>query len=159
MNRLLGTLLAVIVVAGGGWLGYGAYTGEANTVRVGVTVEPTSAPMGEAVTLTVSIENVSLDTVTVRGVSFSDDLASVVAVVTTQPITRTAEHTPLLGQKWTEYTLNQPLAGGNSFEVVFTLQAAATGTYSGEVSVWVEDTFLGLSHAKAQRVPVTLRVE
>ena len=159
MNRLLGTLLAVIVVAGGGFLGYRAYTGETNTVRAEVTVEPASAPLGETLTLTVKVENVSLDTITVRGISLSDDLASAVTVTETQPITRTAEHSPLLGQKWTEYTLHQPLAGGNTLEVVFTLQAAAEGVYSGEVNVWVEDTFLGLSHARAARVPVTLRIE
>jgi len=159
MNRLLGSLIAVVGVVAGGFLGYRTYTDETNTIRAEVTVEPASAPLGETITLTVNVENVSLDTVTVRGISFSDDLAAAVTVTETQPITRTAEHSPLLGQKWTEYTLNQPLAGGNALQVVFTLQAAAEGVYSGEVSVWVEDSFFGLSHARAARVPVTLRIE
>ena len=159
MNRLAASLIALIVIIGGGFFGYRAYTGETNTVRAEVTVEPASAPVGETLMLTVSVENVSLDSATVRGISFSDDLAGAVSVLETQPITRTVEHKPLLGSAWTEYTLNQPLAGGNTLEVSFTLQAAAEGIYSGEVSVWVEDSLLGLSHARAARVPVTLRIE
>ncbi len=159
MNRFVGSLIALVVIVGSGFVSYRAYTGETNTVRAEVSVEPATAPLGETLTLTVTVENVSLDTVTVRGISFSDALAAAVSVTETQPITRTAEHKPLLGGSWTEYTLGQPLAGGNTLEVVFTLQAAAEGTFSGEISVWVEDSLLGVSHARAARVPVTLRIE
>ncbi len=159
MNRLVGSLIVVIGVVAGGLLGYRAYTGEANTIRAEVTVEPASAPQGETLSLTVKIENVALETVTVRGISFSDTLATAATVTETQPITRAVQHHPLLGGAWTEYTLNQPLAGGNTLEVTFTLQAAAEGIYSGEVYVWVEDSWLGLSHARAARVPLTLRIE
>ncbi len=159
MNRIAGRLIALVVLVVSGFVGWRAYTGETNTVRAQVTLEPAAVPLGEALTLTVRVENVSLESATVRGISFSDALAKAVTVQGTQPITRPVEHKPLLGSAWTEYTLNQPLAAGNTLEVVFTLQPTAEGVFRGELNVWVEDTFFGLAHARAARVPLTLRVE
>ncbi len=135
---------AVVLVA--------ALRGAPNEIRTQVQVSQGSVASGDTFTIEISIENVNLDAVTITSVGLDDSLLDGFAVVSTDPPYRSVSKRdyPLLGA-WHEYKLDQTLFGGDTLRVALNVQAVKQGSYSGDVTVWVEGNLLGVPFERARR--------
>lgn len=133
------------------WLG-----SEPNAIRMRVQADHTRLAVGESMALSVTIENVSLDPVLVRGIGLEADLAEGVTLVQTlvggQPQSMPVDERdyPVLGA-WTEYALDREIAPGELLDVTFVLEAVTPGAYVGEITAWIESGPLGLPLLQARR--------
>ncbi|MBN1679519.1 MAG: hypothetical protein JW966_04455 [Anaerolineae bacterium] len=146
---------AVIIIGGGMAALLGYLGGEPGEIRVSLEPERPQAAVSEQFTLDVTIENVSLDTVTITGIGFDDALLDGVTVVQSDPPFRGSEDRsyPLYGS-WTEYTLDRDILDGNTLTVSFTMQGTVAGVHSGDVTVWVD----GTPFARARRAELEIAV-
>ncbi|MBN1202201.1 MAG: hypothetical protein JXJ20_10130 [Anaerolineae bacterium] len=151
---------AVLVVFGGGT---GAFVlnmaDEPNEIRVQLS-EPGRVAVNETVALEVTIENVSMDPVTINGVGLEQSLLDGIQVTGTDPAYTGSEdrNSPLSGD-WTEYRLDRDLAAGDTLVVTLTLQGTEPGSYSGDVAVWIDSDVFGVSMARARREELSLDVQ
>ncbi len=152
-------LVIVALVALALWLG-----SEPNGIRTRVEAGPTRRAVGEAMTLHITLENVSLDAVHVNGVGLDSDLLAGLNLVQTlvggEPQTLPVEERdyPVIGAWW-EYGLDRAIAPGETLDVTFVLEAVTPGSYVGEVTTWVESTPLGLPLVQARRESVDYAVQ
>lgn len=158
----LGLLLvaALIVCAIAAVLVWITLAGEPNEIRAEATLDRTVVQPNDQFTLTVELENVDLDPVTIKSVGLAEDLLNGARVVDVQPVFRAADARsfPLVGE-WTEYPINQRILGGDTLTVTLTLHALTPGVYSGDVSVWIEGDLLGMTTARARRERVEFEVQ
>jgi hypothetical protein len=132
--------------------------GEPNEIRVDLEVTPDQPVAAQPFSVVVDIENVDLDPVTIAGIGLDQDLLDGLTLVSTEPSYRSSEdHSyPFLGD-WTEYAFDQRLSGGETFTVTLMLQAETAGLYSGDVTVWIETDFLGVTLSRARRAALEIR--
>jgi hypothetical protein len=133
--------------------------GEPNEIRVDVQVMPDQPVAAQPFSVAVDIENVDLDPVTITGIGLDENLLDGLTLVSTDPLYRSSEDRsyPLIGN-WTEYAFDQRLAGGETITVTLLLEAGTAGLYSGDVTVWIEADFLGLTLSRARRASLEIRV-
>lgn len=134
--------------------------GEPGEIRVSAALDRDTVAASETFTLTVEVENVDLDPVTLKAVGLDADLLDGATVTSVDLATGDPEERsyPLLGD-WTEYPLERALRGGDKLTITITLVAATPGVYSGDVSVWVEGDLLGISTSRARRAAVEFDVQ
>jgi hypothetical protein len=154
-------VLAVLVIClGGGAAILLTLAGQPNSIRV--TVEPgrNVVAVNDQFTVSLTIENVSLDAVTIDGIGLDNHLLDGASVTAMDPLYQSAEarNYPLYG-KWTEYTLDQTLLGGEKLTATLTLTALRPGTYSGDLTVWVRSKLLGLPFSQARRATLEFKVQ
>jgi hypothetical protein len=125
-------------------------------------VEPDrdAVSVNDQFTVSLTIENVSLDAVTIDGIGLDSHLLDGVSVMGMDPLYQSAEtrNYPLYG-KWTEYTLDQTLLGGEKLTATLTLTALRPGTYSGDLTVWVRSELLGMPFSQARRATLEFKVQ
>lgn len=126
--------------------------GEPNEIRLEVVAEKTDLAPGEAVTVTITVENVDVDSVLITGVGLDQSLLDGFILATTDPAYRSikARNYPLYGE-WNEYRFNRQLQGGEKLTITLVLTAKDFGEYSGDVSVWVEYELAGWKISRARR--------
>jgi len=154
-------VLAVLSICGGGT---GAVllslANEPNEIRTTLASDRITAAVGEPFTVELAIENVSLDTVTITSIGLDDRLTDGVRLDVMEPPYRNTRHRdyPLLGA-WTGYNFDRQLFGGDTLAVTMTLTGLQPGTYSGDVTVWVEGHVLGIPIERARHasLDITLR--
>ena len=152
-------LLTVVAVAAGGAIAVLlTLAGEPNAIRMKIEPARAVVPAGQPFIVTVTIENVDLNAVTVSAIGFEQNLADGVSVTQMDPPYRIAkDRSLLLLGSWREYTLDRRVPGGDTLTITFTLVADQPGTYSGQVTVWVQGKLMGMSIQRARRA--TLSVE
>lgn len=157
-----GVLVMVLFAVGTGGIVAVLLTlvGEPGEIRVSAALDRDTVPPNETFTLTVEVENVDLDPVTLKAVGLDADLLGGATVTSVDAAAGDpAERSyPLLGD-WTEYPLDRALRGGDKLAITITLVAATPGVYSGDVSVWVEGDLLGISTSRARRAAVEFDVQ
>lgn len=118
---------------------------EPDTLAVNVQITPDRIVAGQPFTLTVTVENQGENGVTIAGIGIDNDLLKGVDVQSSQPAYRgiNGHNYPIYG-KWQEYRLNKYMNTGDTLTVTFTLEGTQTGTYTGSLTVWIEDEVLGL---------------
>jgi hypothetical protein len=151
---LLALLVCVALVAG-----VINYLGSApNTIEVTV-VAPRLAGAGESFQVTVTIDNISLESQRINGVGIETDLLDGITVVRTDPPSAVEDHDIPLWGEWREYTLDTDLAAGSELVLTFDLQATTPGTYSGRIIVWIQTDEFGLSLQRAAAYDWELAVQ
>ncbi len=133
---------------------------ETNTIRTEVTLDTETVVVGQTFTITVEVENVDLDAISIRAVGLDADLREGVEVVSIDPPFRATEDRsyPVVGD-WTEYTLSRRVPGGETITITITLQASQPGFYSGDLSVWVEEDVLGMDISRARHDKIEFEVQ
>ncbi len=133
---------------------------ETNTIRTEVTLDAETVPVGQTITITVEVENVDLDAVSIRAVGLETDLLEGVEVISIDPPFRATEERsyPVVGD-WTEYTLGRRVSGGDIMTITVTLQATQPGLYSGDLSVWVDEKVLGVDISRARHDKIEFEVQ
>lgn len=152
---------AIVACAAAIVLGIATITGAPNEIRIiQAQVDPRQAAVGAPITITLKIENVELDAVTIRAVGLDARLLEGATLVSTQPVYRGADprRYPVVGE-WTEYRLNQRLLGGETLTITLTLTAAAPGVYDGDLTVWVQSNILGVDFVRARRAEIAFTVQ
>lgn len=132
---------------------------ETNTIRSTVEVEPPVVNVGDTITITAEVENVDLDAVSIRAVGLETDLLDGVEMVSMEPAFRSTEERsyPVVGD-WTEYRISERVRGGDKLLIIITLQATQPGTYSGDLSVWVEEKTFGIDISRARHDKIEFEV-
>jgi hypothetical protein len=133
---------------------------ETNTIRTDVTLDVETVAVGQTITITAEVENVDLDAITIRAVGLESDLLDGAEVVSIDPSFRATEERsyPVVGD-WTEYTLGRRIPGGEKFTITITLQATQPGFYSGDFSVWVDESVLGVDISRARHDKIEFEVQ
>ena len=134
---------------------------EPNSIRVGARIDKSTVAAGETFTVEVTVENVDLDSLTITGVGLDQDLLKGAAVQSSDPAYRAvkARDYPVYGT-WDEFTFDRDLAGGTTLVLTFTLTATQAGSYSGDVTVWIDSDLLGIVPlARAGRDSVRYEVQ
>lgn len=152
--------LAILVICvGGGAAVLLTLVGQPNSIRVTAEPDRDVVAVNDQFTVTLTIENVALDAVTVVGIGLDSRLLDGAAVTAMNPLYQAAEarNYPLYG-KWTEYTLDQTLLGGEKLTATLTLTALHPGTYSGDLTVWIKNKLLGVSYSQARRATLAFTV-
>ncbi len=139
---------------------YNTLAGAPNEIRISAAVDQRVIAAHTPFTITVEVENVDLDTVTLKAVGLENDLLDGAAVVSIEPAARPAQKRsyPLMGD-WTEYPLDRRLLGGDTLTLTIMLTATTPGAYSGKVSLWVEGDLLGISTSRARRATIEFEVQ
>lgn len=160
MRRALGYLTLLAAVAAGGVGGYTTLTGEPNEIRLELSPAEVTARVDELFTVELEVENVDLDAVPINAVALEQSLLDGVFVAQTDPIYRDVEERsyPVYGD-WTEYAIVQTLRGGEKTTITLTLKATTSGTYSGDVMVWVDSDVMGVTVGRARRAPLDVVVQ
>ena len=151
-------VLAVCVAGGAAVLL--TLAGQPNSIRVKAEPDRDVVAVNDQFTVNVTIENVALDAVTIDGIGLDGHLLDGAAVTAMDPLYQSAEarNYPLYG-KWTEYTLDQTLLGGEKLTATLTLTALRPGTYSGDLTVWVRSKLLGMPFSQARRATLAFKVQ
>ena len=160
LSVLLGILLVLAlcgVVAAAGLL---SLADEPNEIRAAIDPRRVTASAGETFTVTLTIENVSLEAVRLTAIGLDRALADTVRVEAMDPALRGVRQRsyPLLGA-WDEYGLDRRVFAGEKLTVILTLTALQPGNVSGEVTVWVQDKLLGMSFERARRMTLDVAVQ
>jgi hypothetical protein len=152
-------LVILVVCAGGGAAVLLTLAGQPNAIQVKVEPDRDVMAVNDQFTVTLTIENVALDPVTVVGIGLDSRLLDGAAVTAMDPLYQAAEarNYPFYG-KWTEYTLDQTLLGGEKLTATLTLTALHPGTYSGDLTVWIKNKLLGVSYSQARRATLAFTV-
>ncbi|MBN1562955.1 MAG: hypothetical protein JXA10_03905 [Anaerolineae bacterium] len=160
--RMRLTALLVVITAGvaGGYGGYDMWTSEPNEIRLYVDLSSPVVTTTETFTLEVEVENVDVDAQTavqVNAVGLDSGLLDhfIVTEVTMNgtPVNQTTGN-------WSDYTLDQALAGGSKLKFQYTLRAIRPGTFTGKVSVWVDSEMIaGLERSKARTETIRIQVQ
>lgn len=134
--------------------------GEPGEIRISAAFDRDTVAANETFTLTIDIENVDLDPVTLKAVGLDADLLEGATVTSVDAAAGAPEERsyPLLGD-WTEYPLDRALRGGDKLTLTIMLVAATPGVYSGDVSVWVEGDLLGIATSRARRAAVEFEIQ
>ena len=154
-------VLAILAVCGGGTgAALLSLAGEPNEIRVAVAPDRITAMVGEPVTVELTIENVSLDTVTVTSIGFDDSFTGAVQLAEMNPPFRATgkRDYPLLGS-WTDYQIDQRIFAGDTLTVTLTLVGSQTGNYSGDLTVWVENRLAGLPVERARHASLEIQLQ
>ncbi|MCZ7539033.1 MAG: hypothetical protein M5U29_03770 [Anaerolineae bacterium] len=156
---LLGVLGVLTLCCLGIAAGLRSLAAEPNEIRAVLDPARVTAAAGETFTVTLTIENVSLDAVRVTAIGLDEALGDVLRVEATDPAFRgtRARSYPLLGA-WEEYALDQRVFAGEKLPISLTLTALQPGNVSGEVTVWVQDKLLGVSFERARRATLNVAV-
>ncbi|MBN2303639.1 MAG: hypothetical protein JXQ72_04140 [Anaerolineae bacterium] len=158
---LIWLVLILIGACGGSGVGVLRTLGdEPNAIRVTAAIDRTDLVVGDTFIIELTVENVDVDPVLITGVSLENSLADGVQIMTTDPGYRSVKDRSIpLVNDWTEYRLDRRLGDGDTLVITMTLMAQQVGTYSGDVSVWVEYELLGwkVSRARRANVEVTVR--
>ena len=131
---------------------------QTNDIRVQVTA-PAQVAANDTFSIEVVIENVSLNPLTVTGVSIDRSFLEGAEVVSTEPIYKTAgeKSYPVYGS-WDEYSFGTDVPAGGRLVLTFTMRAADPGVYSGEIGVWVDtDSLLPINRARRETVEVEVQ--
>jgi len=154
--------LLVIVLACLGLMLVAGYTllSETNEVRVVLHSSADVIPQGQPFTVTVTIENVELDPVRVRAVGLGSRILEGASVTATEPALPEMQSRDwyVLGT-WDDYATNKLVLGGDQMDVTFTLAATRPGSYSGNVTVWVENELLGVRYERPRHAKLEFKVE
>jgi hypothetical protein len=154
-------VLAILVVCvGGGAAVLLTLAGQPNSIRVKVEPDQNVVAVNDQFTVKLTIENVALDAVTIDGIGLDSHLLEGAAVTAMDPLYQAAQarNYPFYG-KWTEYTLDQTLLGGEKLTATLTLTALHPGTYSGDLTVWVKSRLLGVPFSQARRATLAFKVQ
>jgi len=154
-------LLAILAVCvGGGAAVLLTLAGQPNSIQVKVEPDRDVVAVNDQFTVKLTIENVALDAVTIVGIGLDSHLLDGAAVTAMDPLYQVAKERnyPLYG-KWTEYTLDQTLLGGEKLTATLTLTALRPGTYSGDLTVWIRNKLLGVSYSQARRATLAFTVQ
>jgi len=152
-------LLIVLLVCLGVALVVYMFGTQPNTIQVQV-VTPATTASGGPFTIDITIENVSLEPVTVASVGLDENILRGAEVVSSQPSYSSIKQRdyPYYGG-WNEFMLDTELAPGETLMVTFNLQPKQVGSFSGDVTVWIEDPTFGLQLNRARREAVTFQVQ
>jgi hypothetical protein len=134
---------------------------EPGSIHVQATVDKRTVAVGDTFTIEVTVENVDLNSLTITGVGLDEDLLKGAAVQASDPAYRAvkARDYPVYGT-WDEFTLDHELAGGRTLILTLTLTATQAGSYSGDVTVWIDSDLLGIVPlARAGRASVHYEVQ
>ena len=153
-------LVILMVCVGGGTAVLLTLAGQPNSIQVKVEPDRDVVAANDQFTVTLTIENVALDAVTIVGVGLDSRLLDGAAVTAMDPLYQSAEERnyPFYG-KWTEYTLDRTLLGGEKLTGTLTLTALRPGTYSGDLTVWIRNKLLGVSYSQARRATLAFTVQ
>jgi hypothetical protein len=134
--------------------------GQPNAIRTSLDTERVNVAANEQFTVTLTIENVDVDKVTINSIGLDGDLTDGATLVSMSPAYREVKEQdyPVFG-KWTQYTLDQTLLGGDKLEVTLTFQAGQAGSYSGYIAAWVQRDFMGVAFEQARRESIKLVVQ
>jgi hypothetical protein len=149
------TLCCLALVAG-----LRSLAAEPNEIRAALDPQRVTARAGETFTVTLTIENVSLEAVRISAIGLDRALSDAVRLEAMEPAFRgaRARSYPLLGD-WDEYGLDQRIFAGEKLTVSLTLTALQAGNASGDVTVWVQGRLLGLSFERARRMTLDVAVQ
>jgi hypothetical protein len=132
---------------------------QTNDIRVQVTA-PAQVAANDEFSVEVLIENVSLEPVTVTGISIDRSFLEGAEVVQTEPTYRTAGESsyPILGS-WDEYSFGTEIPAGGRLVLTFMLRAESEpGVYSGELGVWVDtDSLIPINRSRREVVEVEVQ--
>ncbi len=157
---LLGVLGVLTLCCVGVAAGLRSLAAEPNEIRATLDPARVTASAGETVTVTLTIENVSLEAVRITAIGLDRALGDAVRVEAMDPAFRStrARSYPLLGA-WDEYALERRIFAGEKLTVMLTLTALQPGNASGDVTVWVQDKLLGVSFERARRMTLDVAVQ
>ncbi|MEW6578381.1 MAG: hypothetical protein AB1435_04210 [Chloroflexota bacterium] len=157
---LLGVLVVLTLCCLAIAAGLRSLAAEPNEIRATLDPARVTVSAGETFTVTLTIENVSLQAVRVTAIGLDEALGGALRVEATEPAFRgvRSRSYPLLGA-WDEYTLDQRIFAGEKLPVTLTLTALQPGNTSGEVTVWVQDKLLGVSFERARRMTLDAAVQ
>ncbi len=159
MSRVLGLLAVIAVGVAGGVVGYNTWTSDPNEIRLTINLSSPTVVSNETVTLTVEIENVTLDSVSVDAVGLEQSLLNG-AVVEQMVLVIGGQETLQPQGNYTHYTLNQTLDGGAKLTIRYTLRATQPGTYEGAAKAWVDSELaLGVTRSKARSESLQIQVQ
>ncbi len=133
---------------------------EPDTLAVTPLFTPNRVKAGEPFTLTVDIHNIDTAGVTIVGVGLGETLLDGASVQAVEPTFRSVKsHSyPYYGD-WQEYRVYKYLPADGTLTVTFSLKGLQPGTYTGDVTVWIEGKILGLLKLnRAWREKVTFDV-
>jgi hypothetical protein len=155
----LGIVLLVLVICGVAVAAALHFVGQPNALRTSLASSTNDLTAGESLTVTITVENVDVDSVTIAGIGLGKSLLKGISLESITPNYRAIKkhNYPVYGE-WSEYTLDQTLFGGEKLDITLTLKAVQPGTYSGDITVWVESDFYGISMAQAQRENLRVKV-
>lgn len=131
---------------------------QTNDIRVQVTA-PAQVQANDTFPIEIVIENVSLNPITITGVSIDRSFLEGAEVVSTDPTYRTAgeQSYPIYGS-WDEYGFDTDVPAGGRLVLTFTLRAADPGVYTGEIGVWVDsDSLIPINRARRETVEVEVQ--
>jgi hypothetical protein len=156
----LGVFLLFLAACGLIFAVVSQFIGQPNAIQTTLAADKNTLAVGELLTITITVENVDVDSVTIAGIGLNKKLLDGASLETLDPLYRSIKkHSyPIYGE-WHEYTLDQTLLGGEKLKITLTLKAAQPGTYSGDVTVWVESSFYGVSMAQARREHIEFKVQ
>jgi hypothetical protein len=162
MRRLVGLLTVIIVGAAGGYGGYEMWTGEPNEIRLYLDQSSYVVSVNEPFLLEVEVENVDVDIasdVHVNAVGLDQSLLNGLAV-DDMTLIIAGQEIPQAPGDWTDYKLDQSLAGGGKMTIRYTLRATQPGTYQGDVSVWVDSELVaGIERSKPRAETIRIQVQ
>ncbi len=120
-----------------------------------------AANAAEPATFAFTIENTNVDPITLTAIGLDTELLDGVAVVATTPAFRPPEERsyPLLGGDWMEYKYDRQLGGGSKLDVELQFKGLSPGSYSGDLTIWVESDILGFSITRARHYALDITVE
>ncbi len=153
-------LLVILGLCGGSAVGVlRSLADEPNSIRLDVTVEREELVVGDTVLIEMTVENVDVDPVTITGVGLDHELLDGLSLGTIDPAYRSSEDRsfPFVGE-WHEYAFTRQLQGGETLDIVITLLAEERGSYSGDLSVWIEYDMLGWEVSRARREELDFQI-
>ena len=154
-------VLAVMVLCGGGAASVALTAlGEPNNIRIDVRVPEQNPVAGQEFTIEVEIENVDLDPAVITAIGLEQDLLDGLRVARTDPAYRSVEERdyPIYGA-WSEFKIQQTVAGGSTLLVTVNVTAPTAGTFAGDLTVWVEADVFGFKLAQARRETLEITVQ
>ncbi|MBI5959141.1 MAG: hypothetical protein HY866_10425 [Chloroflexi bacterium] len=158
----LAVLFLILLVVCGCVIGMTLLTlaGEPNAIRAHLEPDRLTAAANEQFTVILNIENVDLDKATINSIGLDSDITDGATLISMTPPYRKLQERdyPIFG-KWTQYTLDQILLGGDKLEISLTFQAGQVGVYSGYVTVWVQNDLFGVPFEQARREALRFTVK
>jgi hypothetical protein len=152
-------LIVVLIIVALGVIALLYMESQTNDIRIQVT-PPGQVAANGTFSIQITIENVSLDPLTVTGVSIDRSFLDGAEVISTEPTYKTAGERsyPVYGS-WDEYSFGTDIPAGGRLVLTFNMRASADpGVYSGEIGVWVDtDSLLPINRARRETVEVEVQ--
>jgi hypothetical protein len=151
------------------WLALVLYLGgEPNEIAVDIQPKTVALTRGddEPLSIEIEIENKSVDAVIISALGLDSKLMDSLEVVDlfvagNSELRKPKERNYPVYGNWTEYKIDQTIPEKKKLYLTLQIKArpdAEFGTYSGDLTIWVEDQVLGVSLSRATRSTITITV-